>query len=472
MRSALVPVENLTKAPLKSRSRPADPLNVKCQRVIIEAGEGTFTLDLHPRLTVIAGLGRLERESLIGEIIGALGGSRTGVHLELRDDSGRHLAVFRPKGGRHRVVDVNAAVDVSHEFVGAGGQIDLLSRVGLDLGTARKQLRVGAADLAAVEHGDEYVQALAALDQRLLWSTAERVVSTERSLGAEAEAVGSVPEQAEVVDRVEQRHQRFEAAILREERTRRHAIALGAISAAGAVPVALISPTLSLPMLAITMVAMLYSLVTRRGIGRAYKAEQDALAEAGAQSYLGFHLERVNAMLSSAESRKRLVLAAEEHRKARETWRELAGNIDVEWALDHREEVIAAALLQRGASPLNGSEPAFAPIEGELAANLAHTLVTRMAEARRLGPGGESLPLILDDPFIELEQSVKPALLELLSRSAGHPQVIFLTEDRDVASWARLEALTGEVSIVEAAPEPAPAPAPQPTIDLSNPARG
>ena len=56
---------------------------VKCQRVIIEAGGGTFTLDLHPRLSVIAGLGPAERESLIGEIIGALGGSRTGVHLEL-----------------------------------------------------------------------------------------------------------------------------------------------------------------------------------------------------------------------------------------------------------------------------------------------------------------------------------------------------------------------------------------------------
>ena len=103
---------------------------VKCQRVIIEAGGGTFTLDLHPRLSVIAGLGPPERESLISEIIGALGGSRTGVHLELRDATGRHLAVFRPKGERHRVIDVTTAEDVSHEFVGPGGQIDLLLTVG------------------------------------------------------------------------------------------------------------------------------------------------------------------------------------------------------------------------------------------------------------------------------------------------------------------------------------------------------
>ena len=48
---------------------------------------------------------------------------------------------------------------------------------------------------------------------------------------------------------------------------------------------------------------------------------------------------------------------------------------------------------------------------------------------------------------------MKPLLLELLGRSAGEPQIVFLTEDEDVASWARLEALTGEVALIEPAPE-------------------
>ena len=48
---------------------------------------------------------------------------------------------------------------------------------------------------------------------------------------------------------------------------------------------------------------------------------------------------------------------------------------------------------------------------------------------------------------------MKPPLLELLGRSSGNPQIIFLTEDEDVASWARLEALTGELAIVEPTPE-------------------
>jgi hypothetical protein len=143
---------------------------------------------------------------------------------------------------------------------------------------------------------------------------------------------------------------------------------------------------------------------------------------------------------------------AGDHRRALDAWRDVAGDISPEWALAHREEIIAAALLQRGASPLNGTQETYEPVEGGLAANLAHALITHLSEVRKMGPEGESLPLLLDDPFINLDPSVKPALLELLSRSAGSPQVIFLTNDPDVCTWARLEALTGEIGILEAAP--------------------
>ena len=157
-------------------------------------------------------------------------------------------------------------------------------------------------------------------------------------------------------------------------------------------------------------------------------------------------------MLSTVETKKKSTAAAGDSRKAADAWRELAGEISPDWALAHREEIIAAALLQRGASPLNGTQETYTPVEGGLAANLAHALVTHLSEVRKMGPEGESLPLLLDDPFIALDPSVKPALLELLSRSAGSPQVIFLTNDPDVCTWARLEALTGEIGILEAAP--------------------
>ena len=281
---------------------------VKCQRVIIEAGGGTFTLDLHPRLSVISGLGPAERDSLIGEIIGALGGSRTGVHLELRDAGGRHLAVFRPKGERHRVIDVTTAEDVSHEFVsGGGGQIDLLQRSGLNAATAAEHLVLGPKDFAAVDPIGERITLLAAVDQRSLWSAAERVIATadapqEDDTASTALDRPTPTDTPEVVDRVEERHSDFEAAIAKEERVHALTYRIAAVTAVLAVPVALIAPVLSLPLLLGTGVSMGVALLAQKRIEQASRAEQEALSQAGAQSYLGFHLERVNTMLSSSET--------------------------------------------------------------------------------------------------------------------------------------------------------------------------
>ena len=70
---------------------------VRFERLVIGAGSNSFTLDLHPRLTVIAGSGRLERESLLGELVGALGQQPLGRAPRAVQDAGRRLAVFRPE---------------------------------------------------------------------------------------------------------------------------------------------------------------------------------------------------------------------------------------------------------------------------------------------------------------------------------------------------------------------------------------
>ena len=105
---------------------------MRYERLVIEAGSTTFSLAFHPRLTVIAGVGELERESLSGELIGALGSSRSGVHLELVADDGRRLAVFRPATGRHRVVDIDEAADVTGEFPNPDGEVDLFAHAEVD----------------------------------------------------------------------------------------------------------------------------------------------------------------------------------------------------------------------------------------------------------------------------------------------------------------------------------------------------
>ena len=93
---------------------------MRFERLVIEADENTFSLDFHPRLTVISGVGRLEREGLISELVGSLSSSRAGVHAEVMADNGNRFAIFRPYGARARVIDVEAAADVSARFADAG----------------------------------------------------------------------------------------------------------------------------------------------------------------------------------------------------------------------------------------------------------------------------------------------------------------------------------------------------------------
>ena len=75
-----------------------DAWNVQFERLVIEAGSNTFTVDFHERLTVVAGMGRLEREGLINELVGALSSKRSGVHLEMISDAGNRFAIFRAPG--------------------------------------------------------------------------------------------------------------------------------------------------------------------------------------------------------------------------------------------------------------------------------------------------------------------------------------------------------------------------------------
>ena len=424
---------------------------MRVERLVIEAGDNTLTLDLHPRLTVVAGIGRVEREGLVGELIGALGGSRPGLHLELEERSGRHLAVFRPTSGRHRIVDVDRASDVTAEFADAAGGCSLLARLGLDSRSARRVMRFGAADLATNSNRRQAVEVLAALDQRRLWGAAEALRRAEGDLTSEAEAIGSAPEDAAIIDEVEARHNAVEHAADQFETTRKRTFWIGGGCALATIPSVAAVGAEGLLFAALAAVSVLASLRARARVGRAAKAEEQALAEAGASSYLGFQLQRVNGLLANDTSRKAIMDVAGARRQALTEWQQLAGDVPVEWALANREEIQEASRLRREVDVLGSISTTAPDVSNDVTGELAHVLVTRLAEVRAVG--GEGMPLILDDPFQQLDPSVKPLLLELLGRSAGEPQIVFLTEDEDVASWARLEALTGEVALIEPAPE-------------------
>jgi uncharacterized protein YhaN len=354
--------------------------------------------------------------------------------------------VFRPYGGRHRVVDIDQGLDLSAEYVGADGSIDLLARAGFDLRSAKRYLRLTSADLTASSQGDLNVKALADVDQQRLWAAARKVRELDDVLQHEAEATGSAPEDAEIIERIEERHDAFLTAQARYERTRRTSFFSAAFAILAAVPMAMLESTdLAMVFVAYAAIATILSFLQWRGAEQTAKEEEVALAEAGAASYLGFHLQRVNGLVHSDQNRRRLVRAAESFREAMAEWQSLAGDVPVEWAIEHAEAIMGAA---RRNVPQTGFQP-VAPVTPDLSSAMAQSLVARRTQLRSIGPTRESFPLVLDDPLTDLEGAQKAPLLELISRASLEQQIIFLTQDEEVASWARVEAMTGALSILE-----------------------
>jgi hypothetical protein len=131
------------------------------------------------------------------------------------------------------------------------------------------------------------------------------------------------------------------------------------------------------------------------------------------------------------------------------TWRSLAGDTDVHWAVDHRPEIQAAARLRQHIAALRSLSSSAPDLSDDDAVALAQSIVSQLAGATN--STGCRPPVLLDETFDQLDPAVVPLLLELLPGLVGDLQVILLTEDEAIASWARLEALAGELTLVEPA---------------------
>ena len=131
------------------------------------------------------------------------------------------------------------------------------------------------------------------------------------------------------------------------------------------------------------------------------------------------------------------------------TWRALAGDTDVHWAIDHRTEIQAAARLRQHIAALRSLSSSAPDLSDDDAVALAQAIVSQLTAATNAA--GTRPPVVLDETFDQLEPAVVPLLLELLPGLVGDLQVILLTEDEAIASWARLEALAGELALVEPA---------------------
>jgi hypothetical protein len=81
--------------------------------------------------------------------------------------------------------------------------------------------------------------------------------------------------------------------------------------------------------------------------------------------------------------------------------------------------------------------------------DLEQLLLARMAAARRVGPAGETVPLILNEPFEHIHGDRKWAILEAVERLSGSVQLAYLTDDVDTIVWARRRAAAGHIGLLE-----------------------
>ncbi|MCB0977801.1 MAG: hypothetical protein KDB02_10115 [Acidimicrobiales bacterium] len=402
---------------------------------------------MHPRLTVIAGVPPQVRGVIADELIGALGATRSGVHLELTDDEGAQLVVFRPSQGAHRVVSVASGEDRSDDFRAADGRIDLLSWHGLDPRRARETMLFDSSSSVADSPDDEVLNRLASIDQGELWSAASRVRITDEELAQITEKVARADD-AETVAQIERRHQVHERADQQEARVKRLSALVAFASLGMAVPAWFARPDTAFLLGVVGVLALALVLLYHLRAETAHRAERTALAQAGANSYLGYMVSQVDGLFDSTEQHKRLTAVAEDHRSAAVRWTQLAGDVSVEWAFEHHDEIEATAQLRRQLRTLGRVSPGGVEINDQVV-ELAHSLITHAARLRRAGHDGESLPLIIDDPLGALDERTRVELLELVERTSGPPQVIILTDDPVIASWARPRALSGDLDLVE-----------------------
>jgi hypothetical protein len=416
-------------------------------RLAVEAQGRTLDVKFHPNLTVITGVGSTTRGQMINELLSGLCTHRSGTHLEVVTDDGRMLVVFRPGDAPHRVIDVASGSDVSAEFTNADGSIDLLASFGMDAGATRRWSRIGPNDLVATTQSQQLIARLGRIDQNRLWSDAQRVQIARRAL-AEQGDVGEV-EDASLTERIEHSYHAHDAAMEHADRTRLFALVVGTAGLAAAAVTASTSATAAILLVALAAAATVVAFVFRARVSYYARQLEAALEQSGSESYLGYQLDRIDGYITSEHQRRHRAAGQADVDDALRRWKQTAGDVTVDWALEHRPAIEAAAGLgRRERSTFSGDQSLVPRHARDEAPELIETLITRIAKSRRLGADGESFPLLLDEPFGAFDPAVRPALLETLLGQAGSPQVILLTNSDDIVSWARLEELTGDLSLV------------------------
>lgn len=191
------------------------------------------------------------------------------------------------------------------------------------------------------------VAELGLLDQAALWRTADRLTTAAEAMqqvqlslgGLEIDDMGPAPTE---IAEIEAAHDEVDAADRAAEASKQR----GLIGVGVGVVLGALGMTVTPVLLGIGFAGAAASGATgiirpRARLTRAARAERSALERAGATSYLGFHIRRVEASVDP-KLREVVETTSVEHRAALAGWLELAGNdVDLTAATGLRHEIEA-----------------------------------------------------------------------------------------------------------------------------------
>lgn len=187
---------------------------------------------------------------------------------------------------------------------------------------------------------------LGLLDPSVLWRAADRLLAAGEEVHRLQLALGGVggdsaAEAPAVIAEMEAAHRSLEDAERAAESVRVSGVAgtgLGAtIAALGAIGLPVLMPV---GLLMAAVVGTVTLLLPRSRVAKAAAMERAAVEQAGAGTYLGFHLRRVDAAVDPTTRRSVDVVAAE-HQAAVDAWAELVGpDVDVRRAKLLQDEIL------------------------------------------------------------------------------------------------------------------------------------
>lgn len=477
---------------------------MEIQRLVAEDNDSAVAVDFHPRLTIAYHENPVVRRGFLTSLLHALGAGRAGLHLELVDGANHKLAVFRPRGGPPRVVDVDSGADVTARYQLPDGRPDLLARLGVDHFSAVQLLRCGAADLpqppggwgagrsvsgpASVPGGssgtdnDADAVFLASLDQSALWAAALAARDADIALARARAALPGVG--AEQLARVEQLHQAREA-LVRGVELHRPIARFGTVLAVGCLVTGLVLLALDARiadngftgwlLVILGLLASPLAGFEHYQTHRARREERAALAESGSASIspgsdptpsgaeagteagVGAGVDTFAAPvghLADPWRREALAKAFEASARCGGQWQAVAGGVSSWWALRHRSAIESlAASRAAGTGPGAGaSRPSVGQVaagsHAPLLAATARLLEDRLIELRAVGPDRERLPLLLDEPFAGMDPTELLPLVETLVTRSGDHQIVLITGDPLVRDWVAQRPVDGAVRMV------------------------